>query len=231
MILSNPFKSQATSALENAMYYANGCCKSTDISEALLKLKDLRKVFLRKIQSDQIALSYMSPVHSAPNAIFYPQLFGTALSEVAIEMEEITIKKETLNLAQDCVMPTPWHPKSMKANIGIYGLGNGRRPWIHQPLNHKVKWIPTFAIGIVEGGNHSLTAAVITNELTHLNIKESCDLSKMFESYYFDGRAYKEKGSRKFSSIPEISEFGIVFELSRKIHELQNSGGRGNGTI
>ena len=121
-------------------------------------------------------------------------------------------------------MPTPWHPKSMKANIGIYGLGNGRRPWIHQPLNHKVKWIPTFAIGIVDGGNHSLTAAVITNELTHFNIEESYDLGQLFDTYYFDGHAFKAKDNSKFVSIPEIMEFGIVYEISRMIHQIKNAG-------
>ena len=223
MGLANPFKSKTNNALENVMYFAERCYAHPDKLEASLKLDDLRKVFLRKIQADQIALSYMSPIHSAPPEIFNFQLFGPALGKLVSEKKPETVAmKQTLDLAQTGILPTPWHPISMIANIGIYGLGYGRRPWLQQQGNHKILWCPTFGIGIVHGGNHSLTAAVITNELTHLNIKESCDLSKMFDFYYFDGRAYKEKGSSKFSSIPEISEFGIVFELSRKIHELQN---------
>ena len=231
MALANPFKSASTNALENVMYFAEQCCAYPDALEALLKLKDLRKIFLRKIQTDQIALSYMSPIHSAPTEIFYPELFGPALGILVPGMEQTTAFKETLDLAQDCVLPTPWNPSSMKANIGIYGLGYGRRPWIQQHNNHNVLWCPTFGIGIVRGGNHSLTAAVITNELTHFTIKDSCDLSQMFDTYFFDGRAFRDKGSQKFVSVPEVKEFGIVYELSRMIHNLQNCGDSASGSI
>ena len=225
MGLANPFKSKTNNALENVMYFAERCYAHPDKLEASLKLDDLRKVFLRKIQADQIALSYMSPIHSAPSEIFYFQLFGPALGKLVSEKKPETVAmKETLDLAQAGILPTPWKPTSMIANIGIYGLGYGRRPWLKQQANHKILWCPTFGIGIVHGGNHSLTAAVITNELTHFNIEESYDLSQLFDAYYFDGHAFKAKDDSKFVSIPEIMEFGIVYEISRMIHQIKNAG-------
>ena len=225
MGLANPFKSKTNNALENVMYFAERCYAHPDKIEASLKLDDLRKVFLRKIQADQIALSYMSPIHAAPPEISYFQLFGPALGKLVSEKKPETVAmKQTLDLAQTGILPTPWHPISMIANIGIYGLGYGRRPWLKQQANHKILWCPTFGIGIVHGGNHSLTAAVITNELTHFNIEESYDLSQLFDTYYFDGHAFTAKDNSKFVSIPEIMEFGIVYEISRMILQIKNAG-------
>ena len=101
MGLANPFKSKTNNALENVMYFAERCYAHPDKIEASLKLDDLRKVFLRKIQADQIALSYMSPIHSAPPEIFNFQLFGPALGKLVSEKKPETVAmKETLDLAQ-----------------------------------------------------------------------------------------------------------------------------------
>ena len=205
-------------AIENVLAFAEAIIeRNMEPKERLIKLIDLRRVFLRKFQADHIAACYCSGTHQAPEPIEVKSLLCQEMLLEENQVKKIS-EKISLDLAQDVVLPTPWHPKRMIDNIGKFGSDPLKTQWVQDTNNHFVYWMSTFGIGIVDGGNHSLTAAIIANEQIKFTLKHQYDYSFLFESYHFNGSVYVDSKTGRHLSAPRFLVFGVIYELSRLIN-------------
>lgn len=223
-------KKSVDSAFDNAMYFAMQANRHPDPLQRLLKLKDLRKVFLRKIQSQHISLCYCSGLHGAPAELDEDAVFGKELAALLMNDYRSEVPQAlSLNLANDIVFPTPWHPSRMINNVGVFGIGYGRQEWEQHTNNHEIYWLETFGFGVVGNGNHSITAAIINNDISLFKIPNYIEHGLVFDYVHFDGQQFVLTASEKALGEPVYPEFGIVFEISRLIHQLQNNTGEHDG--
>ena len=107
--------------VENVLAFAEQIIKSTSNQNTRIdKLLDLRKVFLRQLQSQHIADCYSASFHQAPDSLELEDLLCKEM--IGYDYESVISSAElVLDLAQDVILPTPWHPKRMLDNIGKFG--------------------------------------------------------------------------------------------------------------
>ncbi len=101
----------------------------------------------------------------------------------------------SLNLSRDVIISTPWHNERLLGTLSGLGYGKNKKPW-RQDDNHKVEtWLP-WGISIVDTGNHSIAAGIISGD-GYLIPNKIYDLSDIFKKVKCDGKNYIYIGPKR----------------------------------
>ena len=104
-------------------------------------------------------------------------------------------KNFKLDLKRDIVIPNMWKKKKFLDALTSYGAGENKVSW-RQDNNHKVEtWLP-WGISVVDAGNHSIAAGIISGDGC-LVPDRIYDLSGIFDLVKCDGKVYTYIGTEK----------------------------------
>lgn len=200
-------------------------------------LKDLIKLVLRPIQSKHLLDAYVKGDHRAVNEIGLDNNLGfrsfitaevdgrlvgdrTLTSWLFSDDCKITSEKPTLSLSSDIVLPTPWHPQSIIANLGK--IGNGRQNGVFkQSTNHSVIYLYPLMIGLVNGGNHSIMQGILDGN-GEIKPAEVYDISCLLSAVRFDGYDWLSELSGNRIGTPPYVEFGWVWEIAKRYSKVKS---------
>jgi hypothetical protein len=120
-------------------------------------------------------------------------------------------------LGRDLVLPWPWEPGRLVRSLTSIGPGRPWGTWKVDKQNHGLHlWLP-WGISFVVGGNHSITAGIISG---HGSIAptEVYDMSSIFRIVHCDGSHYKSADG--FTRIAEVTDprVAAIFETGRLMH-------------
>lgn len=193
-------------------------------------LRDLMKIVLRPVQALHLSDAYLKPEHKATAELWWldsmglegyvPALGATVDRYILAQCVRAGTGGDSINLASDMVLPTVWHPTSLVRTLGRIGRGRQCGAF-EQSLNHKVTSMPLLAIGWVNGGNHSISQAIIHGEGV-LVPKEVIDVSKIIPHVRFDGREWRCIETDEPIGEPRYPEFGWVWELARRVESIKD---------
>ncbi|MDR6680244.1 DUF6710 family protein [Pseudomonas oryzihabitans] len=196
----------------------------------ILGLQDLIKLVMRPLQSRHMVDAYLKMPHRAMEELWWLNSLGFIGRMPGRDMEinyfimqsAVSVPPDlVLDLSSDTVLPTPWHPSSIVNMIGRIGPG---RPLgkFKQSTNHRVTFMSPINLGWVDGGNHSITQAIISGE-GQLVPNVYLDVTEVVKRIYFDGKAWRCIGSGEKRGQPRYVELGLVWEISRLIVNLKES--------
>lgn len=128
-----------------------------------------------------------------------------------------------LRLGIDPVLATPRRRDDLAKALANIGFGKLEGAW-RQDKNHRVAVLLPIGIGIVHGGNHSLTAG-IANVEGYIDSSDFRDLTPLYPHVYYDGTAFVRSHDGYILSEPSREEPGILFEIGRlmMMHGVQPS--------
>lgn len=122
-----------------------------------------------------------------------------------------------IRLDRDVVLPWPWHPGRLVRTLTSIGPGRPWGEWKVDKQNHGLLlWLP-WGISFVAGGNHSITAGVISGSAS-LAPTEVYDMSGIFRLVQCDGIHYKSADG--LIRIAEVTDprVAAIFEIGRLMH-------------
>lgn len=195
-------------------------------------LRDLIKIVLRPVQAKHMRDAYLKSAHGAPEPLWWPNsmsLFGYSevlksniLSYVSQNCVVKDVKEaEELNLASDVLLPTVWHPSSLVNTLGMIGPGLPAKEF-EPSTNHCVTYMHPLGIGWVNGGNHSISQAIVRGQGT-LVPTEFIDVTSLIQAIRYDGSHWRCIGSGKQLGTPRYPEFGWVWEIGRHLVTLSST--------
>lgn len=181
-------------------------------------LPDLIRAIVRPVQSDLLLAVAEEGTDARPDMT--PQEF---FFDGLIKVQSYDMMKEgelkgadyPLSLASDMVLPWPWSLSRYIDNISHIGTHKGK-PWKQDKTNHYVDlWLP-WHIGFVRGGNHSITAGILSGE--GMVIPEHVyDMSYLFEPVRTDGKHWFVDGQK--AAAVKSGRSAAVFEIGRLLAE------------
>lgn len=134
---------------------------------------------------------------------------GTTLGQLMRRAEY----RRPLELGADVLLPVPWNREQLIRSMCTLCHDAGGKEW-RQDRNHKVKyWLP-WGVGLIEGGNHSLTVGTV-NGCGKIVRYEAYDGSRVFEFVECDGSHFKRKCDGRVVSPVRDVEFAAIFEIGR----------------
>ncbi|PIT14051.1 DUF6710 family protein [Snodgrassella alvi] len=182
-------------------------------------LHDLIKIIMRPIQAEHIRNAYLNSPHCAITEIKFPMdFFGFFPTDQEIKSKNLShedsLEKYSLKLSSDIVLPTCWHPSSLICNLG--SIGHQARPGgeFTQSGNHSVVLILPMMIGIVTGGNHSITQGILTGN-GEISPSDLIDLSDELNKIYFNGKHWISSTTNQIIGSPRYPEFGWIWEIAK----------------
>ena len=201
-------------------------------------LKDLIKLVLRPVQARHLRDAYLKGDHQAINEIGLDTDLGfrsfirAEINGSLVDNRTLTgwlfsddcrieDEKSTLSLASDLVLPTPWHPQSIIANLGKIGLGRQNGPF-KQSSNHSVIYIYPLMIGLVNGGNHSIMQGILEGH-GEIIPTEVYDISCLLSAVCFDGYDWISELSGLRIGTPPYAEFGWVWEIAKRYVQVKSA--------
>ncbi|MBJ7223490.1 MULTISPECIES: DUF6710 family protein [unclassified Brenneria] len=122
-----------------------------------------------------------------------------------------------LRLGVDPVLATPWHRTRLVRALATIGHGKRQGAW-HEDPNHVVTLLQPLGIGLVGGGNHSMTAGIANGE-GYVTSTDVQDLTPLYAHVRYDGLAFVRTCDGRALSRPEDEEPGILFEIGRLMVE------------
>lgn len=97
-------------------------------------------------------------------------------------------KNFKLDLKKDIVISSPWDRDRLSSAFSGYGDGKNKKSW-RQDNNHNVEtWLP-WGISIVNSGNHSIAAGIISGD-GYLSPCIIYDFNSIFDIVKCDGKKY-----------------------------------------
>jgi hypothetical protein len=112
-----------------------------------------------------------------------------------VEAYDNNSKNFNLDLKRDIVIPTMWNRERLLDALTSYGAGKNKVSW-RQDDNHRVEaWLP-WGISVVDAGNHSIAAGIISGDGC-LVPDRIYDLSGIFDLVKCDGKAYTYIGTER----------------------------------
>lgn len=124
------------------------------------------------------------------------------------------------DLSRDRIISFPWDSERfVSAFNSVASQG-----FIYIPTNHKIKYFPQLNLYIAFNGLHSLSAGVATKKGL-VPCCEVYDVTRMFEAIYSeDGIHWKSESENIFAdNIPDF-RFALIYEVSKMMWKLENSG-------
>lgn len=94
--------------------------------------------------------------------------------------------------------------------------GRGYGNWEYDSGNHMVTIVLPIRIGVVDGGNHSISAGILS-DFGYIDAVQAIDLRRLYPHVYCDGCYYRHTNSNKRIAPVKDEVFGAVFEIGRII--------------
>lgn len=124
------------------------------------------------------------------------------------------IEDEVISLRDDLVLPWPWNRGRHLDSLVNIGKGRFWGDWKYKSDNHNVEfWLP-LRIGFVNGGNHSISAGILSGG-GQLKPRDVLDISPIYDHVYTDGVNYYRKFDDSIISKTLSVEFAALFEIGR----------------
>lgn len=192
-----------------------------DDSDSYLKLA-------KKYQNDPVAIIYLINFLSKRYLLQRSnKLIEIGETEANIQLPNIELLHRELwkfyktsqidnkiNLQASSLLPWVWHDGRMRDCIK--SIGNEKNPWKFDDKNHRIAFVFPMCVGIVYGGNHSITTGVLKNCNVDIEIKDFIDISELYKRIrYNNGYYYVDK--QKYKLHPNGRIVGVLFELGRMI--------------
>lgn len=201
---------------ENAIEFANEISKID--AEGLVSYA---RLIATPLQSRANISAALSGPHGADSATTLDSLFFDlmlAVSEDGLRAYELAPARTDcsyrLRLGIDPVLATPWERDRLASALATIGFGKRQGAWEEDKSNHKVKLIFPLGIGLVMGGNHSLTAG-ISNCEGSVTSTETQDISPLYPHVHYNGYAFVRTHDGHELSRPVDEEPGILYEIGR----------------
>ena len=151
---------------------------------------------------------------------------GDAVTRDGHRLTELTYDRSctplTIDIAKDPILPWPWNQGRLDDALAFMGAERGYGEWEYDNLNHSVALVLPVRIGIVWGGNHSLSAGLVTGGGT-IETENIIDLSALYPHVVCDGRFYRHAHSGEAIAKVQNEIFAAVFEIGRIISELEEA--------
>ncbi|WP_131932044.1 DUF6710 family protein [Burkholderia sp. SRS-25] len=184
-------------------------------------LHDLINLLLRPYQAEALVGVVENASHQAPPSIVSSSFFFgdrriTPLSYgLGVKLEPDAFR---VNLAKDTILPWPWNRQRIAGALAHIGPGKSMGKWRQDPNHQVMLWLP-WGISFVGGGNHSITAGIISGD-GEITPGEVRDMSELLDLVECDGRYYRETSSRKTIAAVEDERIAAVFEIGRLMRQL-----------
>lgn len=194
-------------------------------------LKDLIKLIMRPIQARHMLDAYKKDDKQAICEIGLDTSLGfrcfinakvdghfihnrTLIDWLHSDDCKIKGNKPLLSLASDTILPTPWDPLSIIANLGQIGH-NRLKGQFKQATKHSITYIYPLMIGLVNSGNHSIMQGILDGygEITPSDVY---DISCLLDAVYFDGTNWISHHGGEEIGKPPYVEFGWIWEIAKR---------------
>lgn len=180
-------------------------------------LPDLIRAIVRPLQSDFLLAVAEEGIDARPHmtpAEFFFKGIGKLQDYEKMKAHELPADDHALSLASDVVLPWPWSRRRYIDNISYIGTLK-EMPWKQDKINHHVDlWLP-WRIGFVFGGNHSITAGILSGEGT-LIPEHVYDMSYLFEQVHTDGFHWFVDGQK--AEAVKSGRSAAIFEIGRLLN-------------
>lgn len=181
-------------------------------------LVSLVAAILRPLQAEQMLSVAERPQHGARAAIDLGQLFSPDYFFSYFDQNDclqLPAAGYRLDLARDIVLPTPWRRDRFASALISIGAGKQSGPW-RQDANHGVTLVLPWRFGIVDGGNHSITAGILGHE-GELAPTQVIDLTPLFDRVTCDGKRFTCRQSGRLLARVSNGRMAALFEIGRMI--------------
>lgn len=185
-------------------------------------LSSLTTAILRPLQAEQILSVAERPQHAARagvdlDQLFSPEYFFSYFDEN--DCVRLPVEGHRLDLSRDTVLTTPWHRNRFASALISIGAGKPSGPW-RQDANHSVTLVLPWRFGIVNGGNHSITAGILGHE-GKLAPTYVIDLTPLLNRVTCDGKQFICRRSGRSLAKVSNGRMAALFEIGRM---MSNSG-------
>lgn len=145
---------------------------------------------------------------------------GSTIWDLIEPIQDVQDGKE-IRLNRDLVLPWPWHSLRFEDALIEIGKYNKRGAW-RQDLNHDIYMLQPVGVCFVDSGNHSIAAGIVKGEgsITDYRI---IDMTVLYSLMYCDGINYYRTADNSVIQEVENVEFAVIFEIGRKLKELNIS--------
>jgi hypothetical protein len=179
-------------------------------------LNSLVAAILRPLQAEQMLSVAERPQHAARASIGLDQLFSPDYFFSYFDENDcvkLPVAGYRLNLSRDVVLPTPWRRDRFASALITIGAGKSSGPWC-QDANHGVMLVLPWKFGIVDGGNHSITAGILEHE-GEVVPTYVIDLTPLFERVSCDGKQFVCRQTGKSLARVSNGRMAALFEIGR----------------
>jgi hypothetical protein len=174
----------------------------------------------RTVQSQAIIepiLRYPKDTSSSafsPDMLFFSEFAkldaqGRTFREIAVEIQQM----RELRLDRDVVIPSPWEPRRLQTALSKLRPGGTWGPW-REDYNHQIEFWEPIGIGWVHGGNHSISAGILTASGT-VKPTFGYDITPVYEHVVCNGRAFRRKHDGAIIAEVSSVEMAAIFEVGR----------------
>lgn len=202
---------------ENIMKFANDIIKYNRYA-----LIDVVKALLYPLQYKTIIEPIVKGEHETDNTNYFNDFFWndreiSIWTNMKIKSGRIqAVNKNTkfiLDLKKDIIISTPWNKDRLRNALSNYGAGKNKIQW-KEDDNHRVEtWLP-WGISIVDAGNHSIAAGIISGD-GQLEPDRIYNISGIFERVKCNGENYIDIITNKaIFPVTDVNTAG-VFEIGR----------------
>ncbi len=179
-------------------------------------LFSLIKLVLRPLQAEQMLSVAEREQHAALDLVDLYHFFSNDAFFSVFERADCICSEghgETVDLSKDIVLPTPWERDRFVASLTSIGVNQPWGPWT-QDYNHKVDLILPWRLALVHGGNHSITAGILSHQGV-LKVSSIIDLTPLLARVRCDGDYYIDCHSNKRVGRVKNGRVAAVFEIGR----------------
>lgn len=138
---------------------------------------------------------------------------GRTFRQVASEIAKV----RTLYLDRDIVIPVPWQPTRLQQAFSNLRQGGDWGRWRQDP-NHQIELWEPLGIGWVYGGNHSISAGILTAS-GKVRPVVGYDITPIYQHVYCDGRAFRRRHDKVVIADVSSVEMAAIFEIGRLMTE------------
>lgn len=188
-------------------------------------LPSVARAIAKPLQARRLVLALQYPKHQVPVSgdfadFFFPDHLplsadGRNLDELA-PAENPPARKYRMRLGRDVLLPWAWHRANLVSTLATIGSSKSAGPW-RCDINHQVRIVLPFGLGLVQGGNHSIAAGVADSEGDVWATARN--LAPAYAHVDYDGVAFVRRHDARILNVPREEEPGMLFELGRRMHE------------
>jgi hypothetical protein len=187
-------------------------------------LRALVTAILRPMQSEQILSVAERVQHGAAGEIAIWKLFSNdSFFSMFEECDCLRgdAKNYRVKFSRDIVLTTPWRRDRFTDALAFIGEGKKLGTW-EQDGNHSIALILPWNFGIVNGGNHSIAAGILSGE-GEATPTEVHDLTPLLSRVHCDGEYYIDTASQVRLAPVSNYRMAALYEIGRIIIGAEKS--------